>query len=187
MKLLLRNLVSFAAATLLSVAATAQQPADTRTPDAPPQMNLPQRAPLNPKLPTIFVVGDSTASNGADLGWGDHFANYFDLTKVNVANRSRAGRSSRSYMVEGLWDTAPRRNQARRLRAAAVGTQPRRRPWRSQAARRSARLQRRDQRRAPNHRSARRQDRDHPHLRLVQPQICCGYAGQRRHSRCSSP
>jgi lysophospholipase L1-like esterase len=104
MKLLLRNLVSFAAATLLSVAATAQQPADTRTPDAPPQMNLPQRAPLNPKLPTIFVVGDSTASNGPDLGWGDHFANYFDLTKVNVANRSRAGRSSRSYMVEGLWD-----------------------------------------------------------------------------------
>ena len=80
----------------------AQNP--TPTPDAPPQVNLPQRAPLNPSLPTLFVVGDSTASNGPDLGWGDHLAHYFDTTKINVANRSRAGRSSRSYMIEGLWD-----------------------------------------------------------------------------------
>jgi lysophospholipase L1-like esterase len=73
-------------------------------PDAPPQVKLPQRPPLDPKLPTIFVVGDSTASNGPNLGWGDHLANYFDLAKVNVANRAHAGRSSRSYMVEGAWD-----------------------------------------------------------------------------------
>jgi rhamnogalacturonan acetylesterase len=73
------------------------------TPDAPPQVNLPQRAPLDPKLPTLFVVGDSTASNGPDLGWGDHLAHYFDTTRINVANRARAGRSSRSYMDEGLW------------------------------------------------------------------------------------
>jgi lysophospholipase L1-like esterase len=81
---------------------TGQQP--PAAPDAPPQVNLPQRAPLDPKLPTLFVVGDSTASNGPDLGWGDHLAHYFDTTKINVANRARAGRSSRSYMVEGLWD-----------------------------------------------------------------------------------
>jgi rhamnogalacturonan acetylesterase len=73
-------------------------------PVTPPQVNTPQDAPLNPKLPTLFIVGDSTARNGADLGWGDHLAHYFDTTKINVANRSRAGRSSRSYMVEGLWD-----------------------------------------------------------------------------------
>ena len=72
-------------------------------PDAPPQTNLPQRPPLNPNLPTLFIVGDSTASNGADLGWGDHLAHYFDTTKINVANRARAGRSSRSYINEGLW------------------------------------------------------------------------------------
>jgi len=96
---------TFAASALLCVAVTAQQPSDAPPPpDAPPQINLPQRAPLNPKLPTIFIVGDSTASNGPNLGWGDHLANYFDLTKVNVANRARAGRSSRSYMVEGAWD-----------------------------------------------------------------------------------
>ncbi len=87
----------------------AQPPAATvpsgATPDAPPQVNVPQRAPINPVLPTIFVVGDSTASNGPNLGWGSHLANYFDLTKVNVANRAIAGRSSRSYMDEGHWDS----------------------------------------------------------------------------------
>ena len=68
----------------------------------PEQTNVPQNAALNPALPTIFIVGDSTARNKADLGWGDHFAHYFDLTKVNVANRAIAGRSARSYVNEGL-------------------------------------------------------------------------------------
>jgi rhamnogalacturonan acetylesterase len=70
----------------------------------PDQTGVAQNTPLNPALPTIFVVGDSTARNKADLGWGDHFAHYFDTTKVNVANRSIAGRSARSYMNEGAWD-----------------------------------------------------------------------------------
>jgi rhamnogalacturonan acetylesterase len=70
----------------------------------PEQTNVPQNAPLDPNLPTIFIVGDSTARNKADLGWGDHFAHYFDTTKVNVANRAIAGRSARSYMNEGAWD-----------------------------------------------------------------------------------
>jgi lysophospholipase L1-like esterase len=70
----------------------------------PDQSNVRHDAALDPNLPTIFIVGDSTARNGADLGWGDHFAHYFDLTKVNVANRAIAGRSARSYMNEGAWD-----------------------------------------------------------------------------------
>ncbi|MDP9052251.1 MAG: rhamnogalacturonan acetylesterase [Acidobacteriota bacterium] len=70
----------------------------------PDQTGVQQNLPLNPNLPTIFIVGDSTARNKADLGWGDHFAHYFDLTKVNVANRAIAGRSARSYMNEGAWD-----------------------------------------------------------------------------------
>ena len=100
---ILKSLIALSVATALFPAAMTgqQRPA---TPDAPPQVNTPQDAPLNPKLPTLFIVGDSTARNGADLGWGDHLAHYFDTTKINVANRSRAGRSSRSYMVEGLWD-----------------------------------------------------------------------------------
>jgi lysophospholipase L1-like esterase len=68
--------------------------------------DTPEQAPINPKLVTIFVVGDSTANNHANggLGWGDPFITYFDATKVNVLNRARAGRSSRTFITEGLWD-----------------------------------------------------------------------------------
>jgi len=112
MKILSRLFASFAAGALLAVAATAQSPAAAsaqppagmRPPMSPAESNTPPDLPLNPKLPTVFIVGDSTARNGADLGWGDHLAHYFDTTKVNIANRSRAGRSARSYMDEGLWD-----------------------------------------------------------------------------------
>jgi lysophospholipase L1-like esterase len=72
-------------------------------PPTPPQHNLPHEAPLNPALPTVFVVGDSTARNSADLGWGDHFAQFFDTSRINVANRAIAGRSARSYIDEGHW------------------------------------------------------------------------------------
>jgi len=60
--------------------------------------------PLSPALPTVFVVGDSTASNTENRGWGDHFRAYFDTSKINVVNRARAGRSSRTFQTEGLWD-----------------------------------------------------------------------------------
>src|SRR5215471_57074 len=69
---------------------------------APTQTNR----PVNPNLPTIFVLGDSTANNhaGGALGWGDPFIDYFDAAKTNVLNRARAGRSSRTFITEGLWD-----------------------------------------------------------------------------------
>src|SRR4051794_23197335 len=69
-----------------------------------PQSPAGQPKPINTRLPTIFVVGDSTANssgNGA-FGWGDPFIDYFDLSKVNVLNRARAGRSSRTFITEGL-------------------------------------------------------------------------------------
>lgn len=73
---------------------------------ANPQISSPSPAVLNPKLPTLFVVGDSTANNNANggLGWGDPFISYFDTTKINVLNRARAGRSSRTFITEGLWE-----------------------------------------------------------------------------------
>jgi len=55
-------------------------------------------------LPTIFIVGDSTASNGPDLGWGSHLGKYLDPNKVHVVNRAMAGRSSRTFQAEGRWD-----------------------------------------------------------------------------------
>ena len=90
-----------ASAAVLSLALTGFASAQVAGTPGPPlpvpdQTNVRHDAPLNPNLPTIFIVGDSTARNGADLGWGDHFAHYFDTTKVNVANRAIAGRSARS-------------------------------------------------------------------------------------------
>jgi lysophospholipase L1-like esterase len=81
----------------MSSAQTAETPAPARPAE--------QRA-INPKLPTLFVVGDSTANNNASgaLGWGDPFKAYFDAAKINVLNRARAGRSSRTFLTEGLWD-----------------------------------------------------------------------------------
>jgi len=86
---------------LLSIAlcAPSSRAQTTPTPQAPAEQ-------INPKLPTIFVVGDSTANNHANggLGWGDPFITYFDLSKTNVLNRARGGRSSRTFISEGLWD-----------------------------------------------------------------------------------
>ena len=57
--------------------------------------------------PTLWIAGNSTAARGAgdrQQGWGVPFADYFDTTRVNVANRARGGRSSRTFITEGLWD-----------------------------------------------------------------------------------
>ncbi len=101
----MKQVLLFASVVLLSTFARAQQAptAQIKTPDAPPQTHLTAEAPLNPALPTVFLVGDSTARNGADLGWGDHFAPLFDLNRINVANRAMAGRSSRTFLNEGRW------------------------------------------------------------------------------------
>ncbi|TWT78456.1 putative rhamnogalacturonan acetylesterase YesY [Posidoniimonas polymericola] len=56
-------------------------------------------------LPTIYVAGDSTAANGAEgaRGWGRHLSKFFDAEQVRVENRARGGRSSRTFVTEGLW------------------------------------------------------------------------------------
>jgi lysophospholipase L1-like esterase len=56
------------------------------------------------RLPHIYVIGDSTAKNGPARGWADHLGPYFDDAKAVVVNRARAGRSSRTFRTEGLWD-----------------------------------------------------------------------------------
>ena len=64
---------------------------------APVQTSAAKELTLNPALPTVFIVGDSTARNQANLGWGDHLARYFDTSRINVANRAIAGRSTRTF------------------------------------------------------------------------------------------
>jgi lysophospholipase L1-like esterase len=92
---------------LFSQASAAQETSAPPAPSPTPSPSAsPTPTPPNPQLPTLFVVGDSTANNNAQgaRGWGDPFAAYFDRTKINVLNRARAGRSSRTFITEGLWD-----------------------------------------------------------------------------------
>lgn len=58
------------------------------------------------RLPTLFIIGDSTVRNSTQglQGWGDAIGEYFDQTKIKVENRARGGRSSRTFITEGLWD-----------------------------------------------------------------------------------
>jgi lysophospholipase L1-like esterase len=63
-------------------------------------------AAIDPALPSIFIAGDSTAADGVPdaIGWGRPFPQFFDTTRMNVVNEARGGRSSRTFVTEGLWD-----------------------------------------------------------------------------------
>jgi lysophospholipase L1-like esterase len=55
----------------------------------------------------IFIAGDSTAANKEvkafpETGWGMPFAYFFDSTVI-VDNRAKNGRSTRTFISEGLW------------------------------------------------------------------------------------
>jgi len=60
--------------------------------------------------PTVFTIGDSTVKNGDGLGgngqwgWGNFLGDYLNADSVKVENRALGGRSSRTYIGEGLWD-----------------------------------------------------------------------------------
>ncbi len=61
-----------------------------------------------PAKKKIFLIGDSTMANNGNnpnaVGWGVAFPNYCDTTRVEVINKARGGRSTRTYTFEGLWD-----------------------------------------------------------------------------------
>jgi lysophospholipase L1-like esterase len=64
--------------------------------------SLPQKKNIK-----IFIAGDSTAANKEvkaypETGWGMPFAYFFDST-VTVDNRAKNGRSTKTFISEGLW------------------------------------------------------------------------------------
>jgi lysophospholipase L1-like esterase len=60
---------------------------------------------MNPKLPTLYIAGDSTARSDAPLrGWGSEIGAFFDPAKINVVNRAIGGRSTRTFITDGRWD-----------------------------------------------------------------------------------
>jgi rhamnogalacturonan acetylesterase len=60
--------------------------------------------------PTIWLIGDSTVRNGNGKGagglwgWGDYLYKQFDTTRISIKNCALGGRSSRTFISEGLWD-----------------------------------------------------------------------------------
>jgi rhamnogalacturonan acetylesterase len=85
-------------------------PMEGATADPATHVALGLKPPVNPKLPTLFLVGDSTVRNGhadgagGQWGWGEPLVSFFDTTKINVDNRALGGRSSRSYIMEDEWN-----------------------------------------------------------------------------------
>jgi DNA sulfur modification protein DndE len=66
--------------------------------------------PLVPQNPiTIYLVGDSTMANKPNLenperGWGQLFPTFFDKS-IKIDNYARNGRSTKSFIDEGRWDS----------------------------------------------------------------------------------
>jgi rhamnogalacturonan acetylesterase len=82
------------AAILITICSAGSRPADASQP------------PPDRSLPTLFIVGDSTVKNHGNViqGWGDPIALFFDRTRIVVENDALAGRSSRTFVTEGLWE-----------------------------------------------------------------------------------
>ncbi|HEY8224346.1 MAG TPA: rhamnogalacturonan acetylesterase, partial [Pyrinomonadaceae bacterium] len=56
----------------------------------------------------IYLAGDSTmaeklAEKRPERGWGEKLQQFFDPAKVKIDNRAKNGRSTRTFLSEGLW------------------------------------------------------------------------------------
>ncbi len=72
-------------------------------------MDIPWKYITTNGLPRVFFTGDSTVKN-ADKdddgmwGWASQASTVFDESKITLINAARAGRSTRTFIKEGLWD-----------------------------------------------------------------------------------
>ncbi len=100
------SITAFFTLALLAAPITAPTSTDTTLPPPLAKAEPVTTKTLNLALPTLFIAGDSTAAKGPPTatGWGVPFTAYFDSAKINVVNSARGGRSSRTFITEGLWD-----------------------------------------------------------------------------------
>ena len=59
---------------------------------------------------TVYLAGDSTmapklATRRPETGWGEMLQQYFDPAAVRIDNRAKNGRSTRTFLAEGLWQS----------------------------------------------------------------------------------
>ena len=89
---------------------------ESQNPQLRPLQAMMQNVPLKTKAvkreegkPVVFFTGDSTVKN-ADKdddgmwGWASQAQTVFDESKITLVNAARAGRSTRTFIKEGLWD-----------------------------------------------------------------------------------
>ena len=72
------------------------------------KVEIPQKYITNGK-PCVFFTGDSTVKNFDNeddgmWGWASQASTIFDESRITLINAARAGRSTRSFIREGLWD-----------------------------------------------------------------------------------
>ena len=56
--------------------------------------------------PTLWLIGDSTVRVGTrgQQGWGTALPKFFETRKIEIKNHAKGGRSSRTFLTEGLWE-----------------------------------------------------------------------------------
>jgi lysophospholipase L1-like esterase len=95
-------------ATLLLCGAPMAVAQPSPEPSTRPRMSATE-PPVNPALPTLWIIGDSTVKNGQDTGnngqwgWGNPIHALFDQSKINVQNWALGGTSSRTFQVGRQW------------------------------------------------------------------------------------
>ncbi len=61
--------------------------------------------------PVLYIIGDSTVQNGSGKGsdslwgWGSFMNLYLKTDKIEIQNHAKGGRSSRTFVTEGRWDS----------------------------------------------------------------------------------
>jgi lysophospholipase L1-like esterase len=95
---------------MMALVAAASAMAQSPTQTQPAHDSIP---PTSPTLhPALFLVGDSIMKTGTGTGdtgpwgWGSEIVSLFDPAKIHVYNEGHGGRSSRSFLEEGLWTNA---------------------------------------------------------------------------------
>jgi len=66
---------------------------------------------LQKDKPVLYIIGDSTVKNGSGTGgdglwgWGSFLDGFFDTSKISIRNHAIGGRSSRTFLTDGRWET----------------------------------------------------------------------------------
>lgn len=61
--------------------------------------------------PVLYIIGDSTVQNGSGKGsdslwgWGSFMNLFLDTNKIEIQNHAKGGRSSRTFLTDGRWDS----------------------------------------------------------------------------------